>query len=889
MRHGWNRVLIGVIVLGVMTGGGLTQVRGAQVEFLGLDTDTQGNWKGVYGEEGYNIIEDTEAYPGYALVTPTGNGPWTWAADTDDIRAPQKVAGPDRLAACWFNAAPWTIDIDLTDGRTHQVAVYFLDWDSTTRGTTVEVLDADNNAVLDSQEMTDYNAGKYLVWKIKGHVVINVVHNTGANSVVSGLFFDKVIGEGASYEPVPLDAVTDVPRDVSLTWTPGEFAVTHDIYLGTSFGDVNDADRVNPMNVQLSQGHSANSVTPAQVLDFGQTYYWRVDEVNGAPDNTIYRGQVWSFTVEPKAIPIQSITATASAANPDMGPEKTVDGSGLDELDQHSTQPTDMWLTLTANSWIQYEFDKAYKLHEMLIWNSNQVIEAFIGFGVKEATIETSLDGENWTVVDGVSELVKAVGAPTNTANNAIVMGGIMAKFVKLSVVSSHGNMGQSGLSEVRFLAIPVTAREPMPADGETTATATVDLGWRSGREAVSHEVYLGTDADNLTLIDTTNSVSAVTDPLNYETTYFWSVSEVNDAADPTTHAGNVWSFITPEYATVDDFESYSADEGAEVYMTWFDGFGGDAALGGSTTGHIDGPFVETSIVNGGSQSLPFYYDNDGGFSDIDGKSTSPNFSEVVRELDGQDWTASGLKTLSLMFHGAAGNAGTLYVKINNTKVMYEGNAINIARPAWQVWNIDLAATGASLNNVKTMTIGVDGGSVAGLVYIDDIRLYPTIFDVTATDITTPGDTVQGLPNDDDWPAAESPDLAIDGDTSTKYLHRKGGSMATGFQVTPMVGSTVVTELTLTTANDVPNRDPITFELSGSNAGIDGPYELIASGDVVDFAGAAEWPRFTRNETAVEFNNSVAYTHYQIVFPTLRGANEALMQIAEVELIGSIQ
>ena len=110
--------------------------------------------------------------------------------------------------------------------------------------------------------------------------------------------------------------------------------------------------------------------------------------------------------------------------------------------------------------------------------------------------------------------------------------------------------------------------------------------------------------------------------------------------------------------------------------------------------------------------------------------------------------------------------------------------------------------------------------------------------------------------------------------------------MATGIQVTPAVGATVVTGLTLTTANDASDRDPITFELSGSNAGIGGPYELIAAGDIVDLAGEAEWPRFSKNETLITFDNDVAYAHYQILFPTLRGESETLMQIAEIELIG---
>jgi hypothetical protein len=74
----------------------------------------------------------------------------------------------------------------------------------------------------------------------------------------------------------------------------------------------------------------------------------------------------------------------------------------------------------------------------------------------------------------------------------------------------------------------------------------------------------------------------------------------------------------------------------------------------------------------------------------------------------------------------------------------------------------------------------------------------------------------------------------------------------------------------------------------GSNESIDGPYELIASGDVNDFNQEAEWPRFTKNATTIAFDNTVAYNYYQVLFPTLRGETQALMQIAEVELIGEV-
>jgi len=163
------------------------------------------------------------------------------------------------------------------------------------------------------------------------------------------------------------------------------------------------------------------------------------------------------------------------------------------------------------------------------------------------------------------------------------------------------------------------------------------------------------------------------------------------------------------------------------------------------------------------------------------------------------------------------------------------------------------------------------------------------------TDVTAPGDAIQGVPNDGDWPGGETPDLAIDDDTATKYLHFKGdfdpdpGTGGTGFQITPAAGPTIVTGLTLTTANDVPGRDPIAFELSGSNDGIDGPYELIAEGDIVDFAQEVEWPRFTMNATPISFANDKAYANYQVIFTAIRGpvgGSVNSMQIAEVELLG---
>ncbi len=183
----------------------------------------------------------------------------------------------------------------------------------------------------------------------------------------------------------------------------------------------------------------------------------------------------------------------------------------------------------------------------------------------------------------------------------------------------------------------------------------------------------------------------------------------------------------------------------------------------------------------------------------------------------------------------------------------------------------------------KVDEVAADGSVIPGIVWSFTTRDAAVVLQ----DVTAPGDVLQGVPNDGDWPGAEIPAKIIDDSASTKFLHFKGEIQATGFQVTPAMGPTVVRGLTFTTANDAPERDPVKFELSGSNDSINGPWTLIASGDIADFAQATAWTRFTKNTTPIAFENDVPYAHYQVLFPAVRNAAGAnSMQIAEVELMG---
>jgi len=275
----------------------------------------------------------------------------------------------------------------------------------------------------------------------------------------------------------------------------------------------------------------------------------------------------------------------------------------------------------------------------------------------------------------------------------------------------------QYGLSEVRFYSVPVKAWEPGPASGTTGLDPQVGLSWRPGREAGSHQVWLGTDPNGLTLAATVQKPSYEAD-VNLDQTCYWQIVEVNAAETPATWPSEVWSFTTQPYQLLDDFESYTDQEGKTVYQTWLDGYA-DPSNGASTVGlypaPINGTYCETTIIHAGKQSMPLAYDN----------TAAPYYSEAVFAFDSpQDWTAHAIKSLSLWFCGAAGNAGQLYVKIDGTKIPYNGEAASLASSVWHVWNIDLSQVG-KLNSVRTMTIGIEGPGAKGVLYFDDIRLYP--------------------------------------------------------------------------------------------------------------------------------------------------------------------
>jgi len=95
--------------------------------------------------------------------------------------------------------------------------------------------------------------------------------------------------------PYPANTAMNVPQTVELRWSPGESATHHDVYFGDSAETVGDAAVTTAGIYRNRQTADAVTYDPG-TLEWGKTYYWRVDEVNAASAESPWRGSVWSFT-----------------------------------------------------------------------------------------------------------------------------------------------------------------------------------------------------------------------------------------------------------------------------------------------------------------------------------------------------------------------------------------------------------------------------------------------------------------------------------------------------------------------------------------------------------------------------------------------------------------
>jgi hypothetical protein len=145
----------------------------------------------VYGAKGYAVAGDSQSIPNFATFSVSNqNGLWTWITGTSDSRALQTGNNSGRIAAAWYkNHESFVIDVNFTDSQSHGFALYAVDWDSQGRSESIQILDAVTGQILDTEMISNFSNGIYLIWNISGHVTINITDDVGANAIVNGVFF----------------------------------------------------------------------------------------------------------------------------------------------------------------------------------------------------------------------------------------------------------------------------------------------------------------------------------------------------------------------------------------------------------------------------------------------------------------------------------------------------------------------------------------------------------------------------------------------------------------------------------------------------------------------------------------------------------------------------
>jgi hypothetical protein len=278
--------------------------------------------------------------------------------------------------------------------------------------------------------------------------------------------------------------------------------------------------------------------------------------------------------------------------------------------------------------------------------------------------------------------------------------------------------------------------KSPQPPDAGADVVQPIILSWAAGEPGLQYDVYLGENAVQVAGAtrqtpgiyrgrQSSGTTAYAAGDLKLNTMYYWRIDGVDPAGPQSPWTGTVWGFTTGiGLAVVDDFESYTDEEGGRIYETWIDGWANGT---GSTVGNVTAPFAEQTVVHGGRQSLPMDYDN--------GK--KPWYSESQRTwVTPQDWTKKGADTLTSYFRGEASNGPEpLYVGIEDSAgrvaVVVHPEAEAARATEWQTWHISLAevrAAGVNVAAVRKMMIGVGdrknpkaGGT--GRLYFDDIRL----------------------------------------------------------------------------------------------------------------------------------------------------------------------
>ncbi len=467
--------------------------------------------------------------------------------------------------------------------------------------------------------------------------------------------------------PKPANGAMHTQAWANLEWIPGPTAVSHDVYIGDNFDDVNDGT---PDSSEFIGNQAVTNIIVgfpgfpySDGLVPGATYYWRIDEVE-ADGTTIYKGPVWSFMIPPK-----------TAYWP-------VPADGAESIDP------DLELSWTAG------YDA--RLHTVYFGDNFDDVNNDAG-GIPQGIT---------TYTPGPLKMAKTYYWRVDEFDAFDTYKGDVWSF------TTEGGVGN-----------------PDPSNGAAGVEHTPILTWTPGVYADSHQVYFGTDKDAVRNADTSSpeykgtgnlgSESYEPGKLQWFSTYYWRIDEANNINPDSPWTGSIWSFTTADFIVIDDIEDYNDYPPDEIFSTWVDGY--LTTTNGSMAGYPDPTFAETGNVHGGAQSMPLSYDNNFKYSEATMTLTQRNWTEEDVGILSLWFRGDADNAAERMYVALNGSAVVYHDNPNAAQLT--------AWTQWTIDLQDFAAQGVNLANVNTITIGFGdknnlqaGGS--GMVLFDDLRLY---------------------------------------------------------------------------------------------------------------------------------------------------------------------
>jgi hypothetical protein len=433
-----------------------------------------------------------------------------------------------------------------------------------------------------------------------------------------GTYFDGVIDEVRIYDhvlsevetlgvmegtvsigPIPANGEMHADTWASLSWLPGDTAVSHDVYFGDDFDDVDTGDddtfRGNQTGTVFTVGVAGSPYPDGLVLD--TTYYWRIDEVE-ADNTTVHKGDVWSFRT------MHEITIT----DPDLicwwrldegfgtnaldwsghGHDGTfsdeplwVDGydggaldfDGVDDSVIYRLADEETWSAYTVAVWakagslwqsinscvfanhtnhdtdtpsFQLSFDSLnnYQYHGSVDQIIGPVTTDWIHLAV-------TCDGPTTTLYYNGDLVVSISTSAGNPVFNKFAIGMNRAEDNWFDGTIDNLRIYKKVLTQIEIeLAMrgdPLVAWGPNPADGAKYVYPDVELSWSSGLGAQLHIVYfsdnfddMNTDAEGFLQEATTYTPG----PLESDKVYYWRIDEFDGVV---IHKGDVWSFTVAD------------------------------------------------------------------------------------------------------------------------------------------------------------------------------------------------------------------------------------------------------------------------------------------------------------------------------------------------------